>query len=254
MAKKLIRLTEGDLRNLVKSSVNKILKEYVNTDFTDGGAEVDDFNNDYVPSANDFEDLEDNDFDLENYDDYYGYDNPGDYESWMDDPVEDDFDDMLESKKRMSRIIRESIKNVLSEATNEVKFGNRSLHGNNAHDWETVKKERFNRIHDIDDEIENNQQNGYADDLFGTVSDLEKEKKRNMWHAQRDYSHSYELDGSYGPSFGGYQNIDNNDPEARKEFAQKRRETLKKIRPDMPVKTKSRDNEPPMRIPLNVRY
>jgi hypothetical protein len=308
MSKKLVKLTEEDLRNLIKSSVNKILNEMptgVKVGFKDDRRDVlvkfrsrarnpkfglcksdqrqlgvmyaEAFAQDreevaqriydYAASkqheyarmnSNGDEDLEWNLY-TEMSDAFSQGDREyGNEDIWTDDDPQFSYwnnsNQFPESKTRIGKIIRESIKNVLSEATNEVKFGNRSLHGNNAHDWETVKKERFNRIHDIDDEIEKNQQDGYTDDLFGTISDLEKEKKRNIWNAQRDYTHSFELDGSYGPSFGGYQKIDNNDPEARKEYAQQRREWLKKVRPDMPIKTKSRDNKPPMRIPLNVRF
>ena len=107
MNKKLVKLTEGDLHNIVKSSVNRILEAFHNANYQND-EDFEDFNNDYVPSANDFEDLEDNDFDLENYDDYYGYDNPGDYESWMDDPIEDDEYFQIESKKRSGKVIKES--------------------------------------------------------------------------------------------------------------------------------------------------
>lgn len=91
------KLTEGRLRSIVKESIKKVLKE---GEF------------DYVPSANDFEDLEDNDFSLDKYDDYYNYNNPGDYEPWMDEPIDDEYDGMFESKK-MGKIIRESIMKAL---------------------------------------------------------------------------------------------------------------------------------------------
>jgi hypothetical protein len=107
MSKKLVKLTEGDLRNIVKSSVNRILEVFHNANYQND-EDFEDFNNDYVPSANDFEDIEDNDFDLENYDGYYGYDNPGDYEGWMDDPIEDGEDFQFESKKRRGKVIKES--------------------------------------------------------------------------------------------------------------------------------------------------
>jgi len=172
MNKKLVKLTEGDLRNIVKSSVNRILREFgsdgpdfENMNFDSASLpdreykELDpendlNFLNDYeflpsmrrgrhVQSANDFDELpesrrrrgkvikeSDDDF---NYDAYYrslkgflnnpidinnGDYNPSDEEimSAMDDLNLDDLDlDLPESKKRMGRIIRESIRRIITE-------------------------------------------------------------------------------------------------------------------------------------------
>jgi hypothetical protein len=114
--KKVIRLTENDLRGIIKSSVSKILRE---------GAF------DYVPSASDYEGIADDNFDLDNYDGFYDYDNLGDYEPEMDDygidpSIMTDIDpdnlsdedlsvDFNESSRRLGRIIRESVNNVLKK-------------------------------------------------------------------------------------------------------------------------------------------
>ena len=114
--KRIIRLTESDLRGIIKKSVNKILRE---------GAF------DYVPSANDYEGIEDDDFELDNYDRFYNYDNYGNYEPEMDDfdfnadDMEDIYPDDLsdedlpvdfnESRGRIGKIIRESVNKVLKK-------------------------------------------------------------------------------------------------------------------------------------------
>lgn len=175
MNKKLVKLTESDLRGLVKRSVNRILREFgsdgpdfENMNFDSASLpdreykELDpendlNFLNDYeflpsmrrgrhVQSANDFDELpesrrrsgrmirENDDF---NYDAYYrslkgflnnpidinnGDYNPSDEEimSAMDDLNLDDLDlDLPESKKRMGRIIRESINKVLNESNDD---------------------------------------------------------------------------------------------------------------------------------------
>lgn len=115
------RLTEGRLRRIVKESIKKVLREN----------ELD-----YVPSASDYEGIEDDDFELDNYNGFYNYDNNGDYAPEFDeygydpsimqdiDPDEISPDDLsvdadiagvTESKKRLGRIIRESLKSVLTE-------------------------------------------------------------------------------------------------------------------------------------------
>ena len=115
------RLTEGRLRRIVKESIKKVLREN----------ELD-----YVPSASDYEGIEDDDFELDNYNGFYNYDNNGDYVPEFDeygydpsimrdvDPDEISPDDLsvdadiagvTESRKRLKRIIRESVRKVLSE-------------------------------------------------------------------------------------------------------------------------------------------
>jgi hypothetical protein len=72
--KRVIRLTENDLRGIIKSSVNRLLRE--TEDFKDF---------DYVPSANDYEGIVNNG--LDSYDRFYNYDNKDEYF-----PEFDDFD------------------------------------------------------------------------------------------------------------------------------------------------------------------
>jgi hypothetical protein len=109
--KKIIKLTENDLRGIIKRSVNRILREAEGDEDLDYNGfydslktylenPVDVMKGDYEPSADDINaamqglDLDDTDFsDLMGGDDnLYG-----------------------ESRRRMSRIIRESVKNVLNE-------------------------------------------------------------------------------------------------------------------------------------------
>ena len=77
---------------------------------------------DYVPSANDYEGIESNG--LDNYDRFYNYDNTDEYFPEIDEFNLDasnyrrediDPDDLSESRKRLGRIIRESINKVLKE-------------------------------------------------------------------------------------------------------------------------------------------
>ena len=119
--KKVIRLTESDIHNIIKKSVNRILKE------------TEDFNDfDYVPSANDYEGIESNG--LDNYDRFYNYDNKDEYFPEIDEFNLDDSDyrkedidpddlsdlDLPESRRRMSKIIKESIRKVLREASADI--------------------------------------------------------------------------------------------------------------------------------------
>ena len=79
---------------------------------------------------------------------------------------------------------------------------------------------------DIDDEIED-KRNGYVDDIFGTVDNLEKERGRNEWHLGRNVANELELDNS---------RTDMSPEDTKKEIDKIRRME----RPDMPIKTKSR--------------
>ena len=181
MSKKLVKLTEGDLRNIVKRSVNRILREFgsdgpdfdepygtsdmfqnigmLSGERANSANDIDDFNPDTMSIYGD-DDSSDEDFDIDNsefdpidlpesrrrgkvikesdddfnYDAYYrslkgflnnpidinnGDYNPSDEEimSAMGDLNLDDLDlDLPESKKRMGRIIRESINKVLNES------------------------------------------------------------------------------------------------------------------------------------------
>ena len=110
--KRIIRLTEGDLRRIVKRSVNRVLRESE----IDGDKNFDDAG--FVDSISKFCE---NPVDMNNYepsdDDIYGAlgeFNPEDLDT--------DFSDLMsynqnESRKRISKIIKESISKVLREAS-----------------------------------------------------------------------------------------------------------------------------------------
>ena len=110
--KRIIRLTEGDLHRIVKRSVNRVLRESEidgDKNFNDAG---------FVDSISKFCE---NPVDMANYepsdDDIYGA--LGEFNP---DEFDTDFSDLMsynqnESKRRMSRIIKESIRKVLREAS-----------------------------------------------------------------------------------------------------------------------------------------
>jgi len=130
--KKLIRLTESDLRNIVRKSVNRVLREG-EFDGIDGEDEFDDidvdglynslktYNENPVDIKRDI-DYEPSDEDLMALDGQFNFDDT-------------DFSDLMsgqytESKKRMGRIIRESIKKVLKENDDEWRESYRDNKGN----------------------------------------------------------------------------------------------------------------------------
>lgn len=128
--KRIIRLTESDLRGIIKSSVNKLLREFGSDgpDFDEpygtsdmfqnigmlpgeranSANDIDDFNPDTMGIYGD-DDSSDEDFDFDDSEPYdYG------------DDSEFDTIDLPESRRRMSRIIKESVNNVLKKkALNE---------------------------------------------------------------------------------------------------------------------------------------
>ena len=92
--KKVIRLTESDIHNIIKKSVNKILREF----------------------GSDGPDFEEMPYDG-NYNEYY---DRGRFSPHVNSASDiDDFDNlgMEESKRRMSKIIKESIRKVMREAS-----------------------------------------------------------------------------------------------------------------------------------------
>ena len=128
--KRIIRLTESDLRGIIKSSVNKLLREFGSDgpDFDEpygtsdmfqnigmlpgeranSASDIDDFNPDDMSIYGD-DDSSDEDFDIDNSEPYY-----------YGDDSEFDTIDLPESRRRMSRIIKESVNNVLKKkALNE---------------------------------------------------------------------------------------------------------------------------------------
>ena len=112
--KKIIRLTESDLRGIIKSSVNRVLREHMEW-FNDGQI-TDDAG--YVNSIKKFCE---NPVDMDNYDpsDDDIYDAIGEFNP---DDLDTDFSDLMgnnqnESSRRLGRIIKESIRKVMREAS-----------------------------------------------------------------------------------------------------------------------------------------
>ena len=115
--KKIIRLTENDLRGIIKRSVNSVLREHMEW-FNDGQI-TDDAG--YVNSIKKFCE---NPVDMDNYDpsDDDIYDAIGEFNP---DELDTDFSDLMgnnqnESSRRLGRIIRESVNKILSETINEL--------------------------------------------------------------------------------------------------------------------------------------
>ena len=177
--KKIIRLTEGDLRGIIKRSVNKILRE---------GAF------DYVPSANDYEGIADDNFNLDNYDSFYDYDNLGDYEPVFDDYGIDtgtmtDIDpdnlsdedlsvDFNESRGRIGRIIRESVNKVLKKKS--LNEGIKGVDPNNVVPQSVAEKYGFKREY-------SGFENGL--ELWGKSINMSNIfSKRNKWGDKTDMS------------------------------------------------------------------
>lgn len=138
--KRIIRLTEGDLRRIVKRSANRILREFgsdgpdfdepygtsnmfqnigMDSPYADSASDIDDFNPDAMDIYDDKSSDRDEDFSHDSMK-FYGGNNfePYDYgnEFDYDDDSEPDPMDLPESRKRISRIIKESIKKVLRES------------------------------------------------------------------------------------------------------------------------------------------
>lgn len=123
--KRLIRLTEGDVRRMVRNSVNRILREADDID-SEGLRDslVDYINNpvdinkdvDYDPSDDEInaalKDFNPDDLDLDFSDLYDDDDDLGYYD--------DGGLDVYESKRKMGKIIRESIRKVLNESPKTV--------------------------------------------------------------------------------------------------------------------------------------
>lgn len=110
--KKIIRLTENDLRGIIKRSVNSVLREHMEW-FNDGQI-TDDAG--YVNSIKKFCE---NPVDMDNYDpsDDDIYDAIGEFNP---DELDTDFSDLMgnnqnESSRRLGRIIKESVRKVISE-------------------------------------------------------------------------------------------------------------------------------------------
>ena len=139
--KRIIRLTEGDLRRIVKRSANRVLREFgsdgpdfdepygtsnmfqnigMDSQYADSASDIDDFNPDAMDIYDDKSSDRDEDFSHDSMK-FYGGNNfePYDYgnEFDYDDDSEPDPMDLPESRKRISRIIKESIRKVLREAS-----------------------------------------------------------------------------------------------------------------------------------------
>lgn len=139
--KRIIRLTEGDLRRIVKRSANRVLREFgsdgpdfdepygtsnmfqnigMDSPYADSASDIDDFNPDAMDIYDDKSSDRDEDFSHDSMK-FYGGNNfePYDYgnEFDYDDDSEPDPMDLPESRKRISRIIKESIRKVMREAS-----------------------------------------------------------------------------------------------------------------------------------------
>jgi hypothetical protein len=138
--KRIIRLTEGDLRRIVKRSANRILREFgsdgsdfdepygtsnmfqnigMNGQHAESASDIDDFNPDDMGIYDGKESYEDDgmdfvDDDLDFYDGEGGSLSDGYYNEYDDDNQPDII--VPESRRRMSRIIKESIRKVLRES------------------------------------------------------------------------------------------------------------------------------------------
>ena len=139
--KRIIRLTEGDLRRIVKRSANRILREFgsdgsdfdepygtsnmfqnigMNGQHAESASDIDDFNPDDMGIYDGNESDEDDDMyfdddDLDFYDGEGGRLSDGYYNEYDDDNQPDMI--VPESRRRISRIIKESIRKVLKEAS-----------------------------------------------------------------------------------------------------------------------------------------
>ena len=110
--KRRVRLTESDLHRLIKESVKKVLREFGSDGpdevfFDYGDPNQDDRYRELDPSV---------DFDWVNDLEYYPEAPEGSDEYVPSASDYDNFDDMVESKKRMGRIIRESVRKVMRES------------------------------------------------------------------------------------------------------------------------------------------
>ena len=110
--KKRVRLTESDLHSIIKESVKKVLREFGSDGpeevfFDYGDPNQDDSYRELDPSV---------DFDWVNDLEYYPEAPEGSDEYVPSASDYDSFDDMVESKGRMGRIIRESVKKVMRES------------------------------------------------------------------------------------------------------------------------------------------
>ena len=113
MNKKLIRLTEGDLRHIIKRSVNRVLREF-GSDGPDFGAyEYEDYY-DSLPTGFGSHAQSASDFDTD--EDLLNIDNDEDFD---DELIDDELLD-LESSRKMGRIIRESIRKVMRESNGNI--------------------------------------------------------------------------------------------------------------------------------------
>ena len=117
--KKVIRLTESDIRNIVKKSVNRVLREYGSDgpDFDD--YEVPGYEGTNVPDGSEYNEL----YPEEDFDEFLGdahymrEPNIGDRVPSASDIDSDEDLLNMESRRRMGKIIRESIKKVMREAS-----------------------------------------------------------------------------------------------------------------------------------------
>ena len=139
--KRIIRLTEGDLRRIVKRSANRILREFgsdgpdfdepygtsnmfqnigMNGQHADSASDIDDFNPDDMGIYDDKESDEDDGMDFgDDTLDFYGGEGGSLSDGYYNEYDDDNQPDMImpESRRRMSRIIKESIRKVLREAS-----------------------------------------------------------------------------------------------------------------------------------------